>query len=191
MMKTDLDTFLKFIDQTGEQKHFRTVEIEGLDWTRGRKMRKEMSEMNDIFQVDYLPDEKKIKINLPEEVWKNIDTVIMTRLFQEELVVEKQKEGIERGSMMKKRDLLADLEAIREGATLFGDPNPGVNTQYELYEVAEHAIERALKAEALAQKLLDVLGKVISSYLVGRLEVDLDSVLEVNGLLKKSQGGVD
>jgi len=63
MMKTDLDTFLKFI------------------------------EMNDMFQVDYLPDEKKIKINLPEEVWKNIDTIIMTRLFQEELVVEKQKEG--------------------------------------------------------------------------------------------------
>ena len=93
MMKTDLDTFLKFIDQTGEQKHFRTVEIEGLDWTRERKMRKEMSEMNDIFQVDYLPDEKKIKINLPEEVWKNIDTVIMTRLFQEELVVGKQKES--------------------------------------------------------------------------------------------------
>ena len=28
MMKTDLDTFLKFIDQTGEQKHFRTVEFE-------------------------------------------------------------------------------------------------------------------------------------------------------------------
>jgi hypothetical protein len=55
--------------------------------------RKEMSEMNDIFQVDYLPDEKKIKINLPEEVWRNIDTVIMTRQFQEELVVEKQKEG--------------------------------------------------------------------------------------------------
>ncbi len=55
--------------------------------------RKEISEMNDIFQVDYLPDEKKIKINLPEEVWKNIDTVIMTRLFQEELVVEKQKES--------------------------------------------------------------------------------------------------
>ena len=39
------------------------------------------------------PDEKKIKINLPEEVWKNIDTIIMTRQFQEELVVEKQKEG--------------------------------------------------------------------------------------------------
>jgi hypothetical protein len=57
-----------------------------------RSERKEVSEMNDIFQVDYLPDEKKIKINLPEEVWRNIDTVIMTRLLQEELVVEKQKE---------------------------------------------------------------------------------------------------
>lgn len=52
-----------------------------------------MSNINDIFQVDYLPEEKKIKINLPEEVWRNIDTVIMTRLFQEELVVEKQKES--------------------------------------------------------------------------------------------------
>ncbi len=52
-----------------------------------------MSKMNDIFQVDYLPDEKKIKINLPEEVWRNIDTVIMTRQYQEELVVEKQKES--------------------------------------------------------------------------------------------------
>jgi len=58
-----------------------------------RSERREVSEMNDIFQVDYLPDEKKIKINLPEEVWKNIDTVIMTRQFQEELIVEKQKES--------------------------------------------------------------------------------------------------
>jgi Zn finger protein HypA/HybF involved in hydrogenase expression len=79
---------------------------------------------------------------------------------------------------MEKRDLKADLEAIREGATLFGDPNPGVNTQYELYEIAEHAIERAMKAEARAQKLLDVLGRVIPSYLVGRLELDLDSMPE-------------
>jgi hypothetical protein len=52
-----------------------------------------MSKVNDVFQVDYLPDEKKIKINLPEEVWRNIDTVIMTRQFQEELVVEKQEES--------------------------------------------------------------------------------------------------
>ena len=48
-----------------------------------------MSNTNDIFQVDYLPNAKKIIINLPEEVWRNIDTIIMTRLFQEELVVEK------------------------------------------------------------------------------------------------------
>ena len=52
-----------------------------------------MSEMNDMFQVDYLPEKREIRINLPEEVWKNIDTVIMTRLFQEELVVEKQEES--------------------------------------------------------------------------------------------------
>ena len=61
---------------------------------------------------------------------------------------------------MNKRDLKADLEAIREGATLFGDPNPGVNTQYELYEVAEHAIERALKAEALARELVAALQRI-------------------------------
>ena len=52
-----------------------------------------MSKMNDIFQVDYLPEKREIRINLPEEVWKNIDTIIMTRLFQEELVVGKQKES--------------------------------------------------------------------------------------------------
>jgi hypothetical protein len=49
--------------------------------------------VNDVFHVDYLPNAKKIIINLPEEVWRNIDTVIMTRLFQEELVVEKQEES--------------------------------------------------------------------------------------------------
>ena len=93
---------------------------------------------------------------------------------------------------MKKRDLKADLEAIREGATLFGDPNPGVNTQYELYEVAEHAIERALKAEALVRELADMLERVIPRYLVGRLELVLDelvldSVHEANWLLKKAK----
>jgi len=51
-----------------------------------------MNDVNDMFQVDYLPEKKEIRINLPEEVWKNIDTIIMTRQFQEELVVEKQKE---------------------------------------------------------------------------------------------------
>ncbi len=38
MMKTDLDTFLKFLDKTGGQKYYWTVEIEGLDWTRERKI---------------------------------------------------------------------------------------------------------------------------------------------------------
>ena len=52
-----------------------------------------MNEMNDIFQVDYLPEKREIRINLPEEVWRNIDTIIMTRLFQEELVVGKQEES--------------------------------------------------------------------------------------------------
>jgi len=56
------------------------------------KLYKEMSEMNDRFQVDYLPEKKEIRINLPEEVWNSIDTIIMTRQFQEELVVEKQNE---------------------------------------------------------------------------------------------------
>ena len=93
---------------------------------------------------------------------------------------------------MNKRDLKADLEAIREGATLFGDPNPGVNTQYELYEVAEHAIERALKAEALARELVDMLERVIPRYLVGRLELVLDELVldlvhEANWLLKKAK----
>ena len=55
-----------------------------------------MSETNDIFQVDYLPEKKEIRINLPEEVWNSIDTVTLTRLFQEELVIEKQKESEEK-----------------------------------------------------------------------------------------------
>ena len=51
-----------------------------------------MSNTN-IFQVDYLPEKREIRINLPEEVWNSIDTIILTRFFQEELVVEKQKEN--------------------------------------------------------------------------------------------------
>jgi len=52
-----------------------------------------MSGINDMFKVDYLPEKREIKINLPEEVWKNIDTITLTRLLQEEIVVEKQKES--------------------------------------------------------------------------------------------------
>ncbi len=48
---------------------------------------------------------------------------------------------------MKKRDLMTDLKLIREGRTLFDDPDPSFGTKYELYEVAEHAIGRAIKAE--------------------------------------------
>ncbi len=50
-----------------------------------------MSNTNDMFQVDYLPEKKEIRINLPEKVWENIDTVVMTRFFQEILVVRTQK----------------------------------------------------------------------------------------------------
>ena len=52
-----------------------------------------MSEMNDMFQVDYMKEKREIRINLPEEVWRNVDTILMTRLFQEELVVVKQEES--------------------------------------------------------------------------------------------------
>jgi|GEM_PF-1760086 len=44
-----------------------------------------MSSINDIFQVDYLPEKKEIRINLPEEVWNSIDTVTLTRLIFEDL----------------------------------------------------------------------------------------------------------
>jgi len=54
-----------------------------------------MSNTN-IFQVDYLPEKKEIRINLPEEVWNSIDTITLTRFFQEELVVEKKKKARER-----------------------------------------------------------------------------------------------
>jgi len=50
-----------------------------------------MSNTNDMFQVDYLPEKKEIRINLPEKVWENIDTVIMTKVLQEILVVKTQK----------------------------------------------------------------------------------------------------
>ena len=39
-----------------------------------------------------------------------------------------------------------------------------------------HAIERALKAEALARELADMLGRVTPCYTEGRLGIDLDSV---------------
>ena len=50
-----------------------------------------------------------------------------------------------------------------------------------------HAIERAIKAESLARELADMLGRVTPCYLEGRLGLDLDSVYEANGLLKKAK----
>jgi len=50
-----------------------------------------MRNTNDIFQMDYLPEKKEIRINLPEEVWNNIDTITLTRFFQEELVIVETK----------------------------------------------------------------------------------------------------
>lgn len=54
-----------------------------------------MSKVNDIFQVDYQPEKGEIKINLPEEVWQNISTIILTRLFREELIVEERIKVVE------------------------------------------------------------------------------------------------
>jgi hypothetical protein len=61
-----------------------------------------------------------------------------------------------------------------------GDNKPQENMMFiaQAREGWPHAIERAIEAEALAQKLLDVLGRVIPRHLVGRLELDLDSVPE-------------
>jgi metal-responsive CopG/Arc/MetJ family transcriptional regulator len=42
-----------------------------------------MSDTNDIFQVDYKPEQKELYINLPEELWNKIDRIIMTKRFQE------------------------------------------------------------------------------------------------------------
>ena len=50
-----------------------------------------------------------------------------------------------------------------------------------------HAIERAIKVEALARELVDMLGRVTPCYTEGRLGIDLDAVYEVNRLLKKAK----
>ena len=57
----------------------------------------------------------------------------------------------------------------------------------QAHEGWPHAIERAIKAEALARELADMLGRVTPCYLEGRLGIDLDAVYEVNGLLKKAK----
>jgi hypothetical protein len=48
--------------------------------------------MNDnIIQFDYLPEEKIVKINLPEEVLENIDTIIITKHFKDEITISRKE----------------------------------------------------------------------------------------------------
>lgn len=86
-----------------------------------------------------------------------------------------------------RHDLAADLKAIRAGATVFPDPDPGVRTEYELHEVAEHAIERALKAEVLARELVDMLERATPRYLEGRPELDLSAFLSAKRLPERAK----
>ncbi len=86
-----------------------------------------------------------------------------------------------------KRDLMTDLKSIQEGRTLFDDPDPSVETKYELYEVAEHAIGRAIKAERLKDMLVkyskflvaEVLNKQERSEQLEALARELAETLEV------------
>jgi hypothetical protein len=48
--------------------------------------------MQDILQIDYLEDEKTIKINLPEKVLDNINTIVITRLGENEIIIERENE---------------------------------------------------------------------------------------------------
>lgn len=42
---------------------------------------------DDIVQFDYFPEEKTLKINLPEEALKSIDTIIITKRFVDEIII--------------------------------------------------------------------------------------------------------
>ena len=79
--------------------------------------------------------------------------------------------------MMKKRDLRSGFELLEAGFHPSG---------VELVRIAKHAIERAIKAEELARELVSLL-EVVSRYLEGRLELDLDLVHETNGLLERAK----
>ena len=106
-----------------------------------------------------------------------------------------------------KRDLKADLEWLKGQRTSVERELALIkNTRFYAREQKEakklliiyNALEivtrralaeetRAIKAEALARELVDMLGRVIPCYLAGRLELDLDLVHEANGLLKKAK----
>ena len=97
-----------------------------------------------------------------------------------------------------KRDLMTDLKSIQEGRTLFDDPDPSVGTKYELYEVAEQAIERALEAEAKLEKAKGLIQRwfdgEISAFgvmdaMIIDLEFDIDGIpdeaLEYHNIKRK------
>lgn len=46
---------------------------------------------DDIIQFDYLPEEKIVKINLPEEVLKSIDTIIITKHFKDDITISRKE----------------------------------------------------------------------------------------------------
>lgn len=48
--------------------------------------------MDNMFELTYLPEKRMIKINFPEEVLNNIDTIIITKRFEKEaeIVIERK-----------------------------------------------------------------------------------------------------
>lgn len=80
-----IDEYNKKMDESEKCKLYFDEAYKYTDFSDG-----ETSNTDDMFQVNYMPDKKKIKINLPKEVWENIDTIIMTEQSKEELTIEKQ-----------------------------------------------------------------------------------------------------
>ena len=57
---------------------------------RNKVMNATQQSNDDIIQFDYLPEEKTIKINLPKQIIENINTIIITKHFKDEIVIEKR-----------------------------------------------------------------------------------------------------
>jgi hypothetical protein len=113
--------------------------------------------------------------------------------------------------MMNKRDLLADLKfcdratqgpwrhewnpdcsevyapGVDKPIILVGHDPYDADFIVQAREGWPHAIERALKAEALARELVDMLERATPRYLEGRPELDLSAFLSAKWLLKKAK----
>ena len=98
--------------------------------------------------------------------------------------------------------IIADTSRYATGNKVYAEAKGGQFPANDADFIAQaregwpHAIERALKAEALARELADMLGRVIPRYLVGRLELVLDELVldlvhEANWLLKKAKEVLD